>query len=86
MQKFIDRINALFGVTMIGSSSNDDRDLNERGKKSKRFRMSKQQHAFFLYISLQEYDVKMPYFTFYQEDVNTRQRLSFYFLNFDKVF
>ena len=47
MQKFIDRINALFGVTMIGSSSNDDRDLNEKGKKSKRFRMSKQQHAFF---------------------------------------
>ena len=50
MQKFIDRINALFGVTMMGSSSNDDGDVNEKGKKSKRFRMSKQQHAFFFFV------------------------------------
>ena len=46
-------------------------------------------HAF-LYISLpslRDYDVAMPNFTWrFVEDANTRQRLSFLFLNFDTVF
>ena len=44
-KSFIDRIIALFGVTIIGSQSNEDGDVN--GKKTNSFRMSKQQHAFF---------------------------------------
>ena len=77
MQKFYRSDNRL----ILGDNN---RELKQRGRrrqrqKTKRFRMSKQQHAFFLYISLQDYDVKMPYVTFYHEGVNTRQRLSFLF-------
>ena len=77
MQKFYRSDNRLIW-------GDNNRELKQRGRrrqrqKTNRFRMSKQQHAFFLYISLQDYDVKMPYVTFYHEDVNTRQRLSFLF-------
>ena len=77
MQKFYRSDNRLIW-------GDNNRELKQRGRrrqrqKTNRFRMPKQQHAFFLYISLQDYDVKMPYVTFYHEDVNTRQRLSFLF-------
>ena len=76
-KSFIDRIIALFGVTIIGSQSNEDGDVN--GKKPIGLECQNNNTLFFLYISLQDYDVKMPYVTFYHEDVNTRQGLSFLF-------
>ena len=77
-KSFIDRIIALFGVTMVGSQSNEDGNVNENGKKPIGLECQNS-NTLFLYILLQDYDVKMPYFTFYHEDVNTRQRLSFLF-------
>ena len=58
-------------------------------QKSKRFRLAKQQLCtcikHFLYISLpswDEYNVKVPKFTSFVEDGNTRQQLSFSFPEF----
>ena len=72
---------------IIGSFSKDDSDGNRNGKKA-----IKQQFCsymtflclFFFFVvfvflpSLHDYDMKMPNFTFV-EDVNTKERLSFYF-------
>ena len=61
--------------------SNDDGDGNEKGKKSNRFRLAKQQ----LCTLLHDHNVKVPNFTFCR-DGDTRQQLSFLlFLNFDTV-
>ena len=61
--------------------SNDDGDGNEKGKKSNRFRLAKQQ----LCTLLHDHNVKVPIFTFCR-DGDTRQQLSFLlFLNFDTV-
>ena len=54
----------------LRSLSNDDGDINKNGKKNNRFRLAKQQlcvHRAFLNISLlslHDYDMKMPDFTF----------------------
>ena len=74
----------------IGSLSNDNADGNENGKKGIGL-ISKTTtfhvHHGFLYISLPSLpvdNVKVPEFTFV-EDGNTRQQVSFLFLNFDTV-
>ena len=65
----------------IGNLSNDDGDGNENGKKCNRFVLAKPQiartsHVFYISVqSLNDYDVKLPKFTFCG-GVNGTQRLS----------
>jgi len=75
----------------IGSVGNDGGDGNVNGKKAIGL-ISKTTtlhvHHTFLYISLpalHDYDGKMPILSRFVEDVNVRQRLSFFPLNFDTV-
>ena len=70
------------GFLLIGSLSNDDEDINESGKNAIGL-ISKttilHMHQAFLYISLlpmHGYNVEMPIFSSFVEDLNTRQRLS----------
>ena len=80
-KSFIDRIIALFGVTIIGSQSNEDGDVNENGKKSisldwqNKFARASRFFVHFIAV-VARLRREMPFFTFYREDVNTRQRLS----------
>ena len=77
----------------VGSLGNDNGDGNESGKKA--IGLDKQINDNFARASRffctflcrhYDYDVKVPNFTFVAGDGNTRQRLSFSFLNFDTVF
>ena len=70
------------GFLLIGSLSNDDEDLNESGKNAIGL-ISKttilHMHQAFLYISLLSmhgYNVEVPIFSSFVEDLITRQRLS----------
>ena len=70
---------------IIGSFSKDDSDGNRNGKKAIKQQLCSYMtflclffFFFFFWPSLHEYVMKMPNFTFV-EDVNTKERLSFYF-------
>ena len=69
----------------LRSFSNDDRDVNENGKKAIGLlskTTSLHRHHVFLYISLQslhDYDVKMPNFTFYGGRKQAMSNFSFSF-------
>ena len=76
---------------LLGGLSNDDGDGNENGKKSNRFRLAKQQLCKCITLFCTFFSRRCTTTTLkclisrFVEDVNTRQQLTFSFLNFDAI-
>ena len=71
----------------VGNLSNDDGNVNEKGKKSNRFRLAKQQPCTWITLLCTFFVVRKRQISRLVEDGNSRQRhFLFLFLNFSSVF
>ena len=74
-------------IQRVGNLSNDEGDVNEKAKKSNRFRLAKQQPCTWITLLCTFFAVRKRQISRLVEDGNSRQRhFLFLFLNFSSVF